>query len=169
MENESWLELATAACDHAGIQPGSLEVVRTWEKTQNTVYRLGGQRYLKLYHCNAKRQFPIERAALQTLEAGGIPAPRLIAAAEGAERPPYVFITAIPGSSAEERWEALSRAEQLAIAREFGAVTAAYQQLPHHPLAAVEREMGGGRESIQFERTQRLAEIADTQALSSSQ
>ena len=160
MENESWLVLAAAVCDHAGIQPGALEVVRTWEKTQNTVYRLGGQRYLKLYHRNAKRQFLVECAALQTIEEGGIPAPRLIAAAEGAELPPYVFISEVPGASAEERWEALSRAEQLAIAREFGSVTAAYQRLPHHPLATVERKIGGGRESIQSEREQRLAEIA---------
>lgn len=158
-QNETWLELAVAACDHAGIQPGSIEVVRTWEKTQNTVYRLGGQRYLKLYHRDAQRQFPVECAALQTLEAGGIPAPRLIAAAERAELPPYVFSTAIPGASAEETWAALSRAEQLAVAHEFGAVTAAYHQLPHQRLAAVEQALGGGRESIEFERAQRLAEI----------
>lgn len=159
MNNDSWLELAAAACDHAGIQPGSIEVVRTWEKTQNTVYRLDGQRYLKLYHQNAERQFAVECAALQTLAAGGIPAPRLLAAAARAEQPPYAFITAIPGSSAEESWEFLSHPEQLAVARQFGAVTAAYQQLPHHRLAAVEREIGGGSESIQFEREQRLAEI----------
>jgi len=159
MNNEDWLELAVVACDHAGIQPGSLEVVRTWEKTQNTVYRLDGQRYLKLYRHNAKRQFAVERSALQTLEAGGIPAPRLIAAAARAELPPYAFLSAVPGSSSEESWELLSCSEQLAVARQFGAITAAYQQLPHHRLAAVEREIGGGRESIQFEREQRLTEI----------
>jgi len=166
VDNKSWIELAAAACDHAGIKPGSLAVVRTWGNTQNTVYRLGGQRYLKLYHRNAKRQFSVERSALQTLAEGGIPAPRLVAAAEGAELPPYVFITAVPGSSAEESWESLSRSEQLAIAREFGAVTALYQQLPHHRLAAVEQQVGGGRESIQSEREQRLAEIEAVPTLS---
>ena len=70
MDNKTWLELAAATCDHAGIQPGSIEVVRTWENTKNTVYRLGGQRYLKLYHRDAQRQFPVKRAAMQTLENG---------------------------------------------------------------------------------------------------
>jgi len=159
MNHEDWLELAAAACDHAGLQPGSIEVVRTWEDTQNTVYRLDDQRYLKLYHQNAERQFAVECAALQTLAAGGIPAPRLLAAAVRAQQPPYALLSTVPGSSAEEKWEFLSRSEQLAVARHFGAVTAAYQQLPHHRLAAVEREIGGGNESIQFEREQRLAEI----------
>jgi hypothetical protein len=35
-----------------------------------------------------------------------------------------------------------------AVARQFGAVTAAYQQLPRQPLAAVEQAVGGGKESI---------------------
>lgn len=160
MKHQAWLDLALAACDHAGIQPGTLEIVRTWETTQNTVYRLGDQRYLKLYQRNAHRQFPVECAALQTLEVGGIPAPRLIAAAERDDLPPYLFTTAVPGSSAEECWESLTRSEQLAVAHEFGAVTAAYQQLPHQPLATVEQAIGGVRESIQFEREQRLAELA---------
>ncbi|MEZ4731010.1 MAG: phosphotransferase [Caldilineaceae bacterium] len=159
MDQQHWLEIAIAVCDHAGIQPRSIEVVRTWETTQNTVYRLGDQRYLKLYHRDPQRQFAVEYAALQTLAAGGILAPRLIAAAAQTELPPYVFTTAVPGSSAEERWEALPRAEQLVGNGEFGAVTAAYHQLPHQPLAAVERTFGGGAESIQFERAQRLAEI----------
>jgi aminoglycoside phosphotransferase (APT) family kinase protein len=160
MNQQAWLDLALAACDHARIQPGTLEVVRTWENTQNTVYRLGDQRYLKLYHRDAQRQFAVECAALRMLEAGGIPAPRLIAAAERTGLPPYVFTTAVPGASAEDAWESLSRAEQLAVAHEFGAVTAAYQQLPHQQLATVEHVFGGGAESIQFERAQRLAEIA---------
>lgn len=160
MDQQSWLELATTICDHAGIQPGSIEVVRTWETAQNTVYRLGDQRYLKLYHRDPQRQFAVECAALQTLAAGGIPAPRLLAAAAPTGLPPYVFTMAVPGLSAEESWAALSRAEQLAVAHEFGAVTAAYHQLPHEQLAAVEQTFGGGAESIQFEREQRLAEIA---------
>lgn len=159
MNNINWLELAVAACDHAGIKPGSIEVIRTWETTQNTVYRLGDQRYLKLYHRDPQRQFAVECAALQTLVAGAIPAPRLLAAAAPAELPPYLFTTAVPGSSAEESWDALPRAEQLTVAHEFGAVTAAYHQLPHQQLAGVEHVFGGGAESIQFERAQRLAEI----------
>ena len=50
MNNDEWLQLAATVCADAGIEPGSIEVVRTWEDTQNTVYRLEGQRYLKLYH-----------------------------------------------------------------------------------------------------------------------
>lgn len=160
MNHQAWLNLALAVCDHAGIQPGSIEVVRTWETTQNTVYRLGDQRYLKLYHRDPQRQFAVERASLQTLATGDIPAPRLLAVAEPVGLPPYLFTTAVPGSSAEDVWERLSRAEQLAVAHEFGAVTSAYHQLPHQQLAAVEETFGGGAESIQFERKQRLAEIA---------
>lgn len=159
MSNEQWLQLAAAACDHAGIKPTSIEIIRTWVDTQNTVYCLDDQRYLKLYHRNAKRQSVVERCALQTLEEGGIPAPRLVAAGESDELPPYLVITKIPGSSAEHSWESLSRSEQLAVARDFGDVTASYQQLPQQRLAAAEREVGGGRESIAFERGQRLAEI----------
>lgn len=136
-----------------------MEVVRTWADAQNAVFRLDGQRYLKLYHRNAGRQFPIERCALLALAAGGIPAPRLLAAAERTGAPSYVIVTAIPGASAEHTWGDLSRSEQLALARSFGAVTRACQQLPPGDLAAVERQVGGGRDSIAFEREQRLAEI----------
>lgn len=169
MDNKNWLELATAVCDHAEIQPGAIEVVRTWETTQNTVYRLEEQRYLKLYHRDPQRQFAVECAALQTLATGGIPAPRIIAASTPVDLPPYVFTTAVPGSSAEESWAWLPRAEQLAVAHAFGAVTAAYHQLPHQPLAAVEQTFGGGAESIHFERAQRLAEIAAAPTLPAEQ
>jgi aminoglycoside phosphotransferase (APT) family kinase protein len=165
LEQQHWLELATAVCDQAGIQPGTVEVIRTWEKTQNTVYRLGDQRYLKLYHRIAERQFAVECAALQTLAEGGIAAPHLVAAGQSVDLPPYVFMTAVPGTSAEECWDALARTEQLAVACEFGAVTAAYQQLPHQQLASVEQAIGGGRASIQFERGQRLAELEAAPAL----
>ena len=99
MNQQEWLDLALVVCNHAGIQPGSIEVIRSWETNQNTVYRLGDQRYLKLYHRDPQRQFAVECAALQTLAAGGILAPRLIAAAPQTELPPYVFTTAVPGSS----------------------------------------------------------------------
>jgi hypothetical protein len=169
MQEGNWITLAAAACDHAGIRSNSFEIVGTWKNNhQNLVCRLDAQRYLKLYSREPQRQFRAESCALHVLERHGIPAPRLLAAASPEGLPPYIVTTAVTGASAEHTWDKLSRAEQLTLAHEFGVITAAYHQLPQQQLAAVEDEVGGGNESIAYEREQRLAEIEASPMLSES-
>ncbi len=128
MSSENWLELAAAACDHAGVDQGTIEAITTWDQKfidgdgyrNNAVFRIGGGRCLKIYGPTSRRQFHVERVALRTLaDHDGIPVPQLIAGEERAQALPYLIMTEIPGSSAEEVWEALPRSEQLTIAREM--------------------------------------------------
>jgi hypothetical protein len=170
MHEEKWMALAAAACDHAGIRSSSLEIVGTWQNNhRNLVCRLDAQHYLKLYTREPRRQFHAERCALQVMAEHGLPAPRLRAAASPDGLPPYIVTTAVTGASAEHAWGNLSRTEQLILAHEFGVITAAYHQLPQQQFAVVEDEVGGGHESIAFERKQRLAEIEAGPFLSESQ
>ena len=178
MGSENWLELATAACNHAGVDPGSIKPITTWDQKfidgdgyrNNAVFRIGGGRCLKLYGPTSHRQFHIERAVLQTL-ARHIkhPAPRFVAGGERAQAPPYLIMTEVPGSSAEEVWEALSRSDQLAIAWEIGAITAAIHRLPQGKLARVERQFGGRSEEIARQGVNRIAEIEAAATLSVDQ
>jgi aminoglycoside phosphotransferase (APT) family kinase protein len=73
----------------------------------------------------------------------------------------------MPGATAEDTWEHVPRAEQLAIARSLGTITAAIHRLPQQALAAVERRFGGRDEHIIApERAKRVAEIEATDRLS---
>ena len=139
---DSWLELAVAACDHAGLDYGSIETLVTWDQEYcaNAVYCLDAQRYLKVFGPTADRQFHVERVILRTLEDHQvIPAPRIVAAGETLQGRPYLVLTAISGTTAEEVWDTLAHSEQLAIAREVGAITAAIHRLPQEDLVAVEQ------------------------------
>jgi hypothetical protein len=169
MHEENWMALATVACDHAGIRSNSLEIVGDWKNHQrNLVCQIDALHYLKLYTREPQRQFHAERCALQVLDQHGMPAPRLRAAASPEDLPPYIVTTAVTGASVERAWGNLSRTEQLALARQFGAVTAACHHVPQQQLAAVEHEVGGGQESIAYEHEQRLAEVEAGPMLSES-
>jgi aminoglycoside phosphotransferase (APT) family kinase protein len=170
---DEWLQVAVAACDHAGIKVGPIETLVTWDQKYcaNAVYRLDAQRYLKVFGPKAERQFHIERAVLRALESNrAIPAPRIIAAGERAQGPSYLVLTAMPGETAEDVWKSAARAEQLTIARELGEITAAIHRLPLEDLAAVE-EHYGDRDNyvINPERARRTAEIQAIKTLSSRQ
>lgn len=167
MQERSWVEIAAAACNHAGITPTHLEIAREWKSDRNLVCRIDGKPYLKLYTRHPLRQFDAERCALQVLAAGGIPAPRLIAAAAPAGLPPYIVTTAVSGASVEDTWNSLSRSEQLGLAHKIGAVTAAYHRLPQQPLGEVAIEEIDGKPSIIYERAQRLAELEESPTLPS--
>jgi hygromycin-B 7''-O-kinase len=171
---DNWLEIAVAACDHAGLQVGPIETLVTWEHehNENAIYRLDGQRILKVYGPTAERLFYTECAALRTLEAHRtIPAPHIIAAGERPRGQPYIILTAIPGSTAEDVWYNLSRAERLAYAGELGTIFAAVHRLPQDHLAAVEQQLGDRNEhSIKREQARRTAEIIQaTETLSVKQ
>jgi hypothetical protein len=96
----------------------------TWgeEWPNNAVFRLDGQRILKVYGPRDELHVHIESAALRTLENNQtIPAPRLVAAGEPPEGRPYLVMTAIPSGETVDYWKSMARTEQLAIAEEVGA------------------------------------------------
>jgi hygromycin-B 7''-O-kinase len=172
MDRGSWDELAIAACSHGNIKPGAIETLATWDQVYcaNAVYRINGQQYLKLFGPAAERQFHIERALLRTLEAHSvIPAPRIVAAGERASGPPYLLLAGIPGDTAENVWNELERSQQLALARDFGAITAAIHRLPQEELAAIEQQFGGRSEHTRAWKKQRLSEIETAESFSVKQ
>lgn len=173
-----WMELAAEACAHAGIAYKSMETVTTWQQKfvdsehyrNNAVFRLDEGRYLKLFGPTTMRQFAVERAVLETMgRQEAVPAPRLLAAAERPERPPYLFMTAVGGAPAEMCWDDLTRSEQLAVAGEIGSLTAAIHRLPQEGLAAAEREKGGREAYIQEMEAERMAEIEAAETLTRRQ
>jgi aminoglycoside phosphotransferase (APT) family kinase protein len=167
-----WTALAAAACRDASINPDRIETIATWDQPYcaNAVYRIGGKRILKLFGPTAERQFFVERAVLATLAAhSAIPAPRIVAAAEHSSLPPYLILSEVPGETAENLWDGLSRSAQLALARELGALTAAIHRLPQDNLAAVERRFAGKELHIEQYRSYWLATVEQETALSSQQ
>ena len=179
MDKKEWIDLAIAACDDARVPHGAVEIITTWEQTfsdsdnfrNNAVFRIGDHRCLKLYGPNSERQFHVERSVLQTLAEynGVIPAPRFIAARERSQLPPYLIMTEIAGATIEDGWETLTRAEQLAIAYEIGAITAAIHRMPQQDLAEVERQFGSRREYATLMQADRIAEIEAAERLSTRQ
>lgn len=176
MDQKSWIDLAIAACDDAHITHSAIEIITSWDQKfshsdayrSNAVFRIGGQRCLKLYGPNFERQFHAERSALRTLagHSSTIPAPRFIAARERSQLPPYLIMTEIAGATVEESWKTLTRPEQLAIAHEIGTITAAIHRLPPEDLADVERQFGGRREYARAMQAERIAQIETAERLS---
>jgi aminoglycoside phosphotransferase (APT) family kinase protein len=167
---KDWIELAIAACDHAGIRYNSIEILATWDQKYcaNSVYRLDNHRYLKLYGPRGVRQFYIEQAVLQLLEAHPvISAPRIIASAERSQDAPYLVLSGISGATAENVWDGIVPAERLPIAEELGKITAAIHRLPQKDLIAVESKFGDRYEHIIVpEQSHRIAEIKGSEMLS---
>ncbi len=167
---DHWLELAVAACDHAGLEYSSVETLVTREKDdfRGAVYRLDAGRILKVYGPKEPWSFHLERAALRTLEAGpAIPAPRIVAAGEPREGPPYLVMTAIPGVEAADAWQSMARDERLAYARQVGSLFAAIHRLPEGELADAERRLDRNRDTIMLEEARRTAEVIEgTETLS---
>jgi aminoglycoside phosphotransferase (APT) family kinase protein len=165
MENQHWLDLAAVACDHADINYNTIETLATWDQEhhENAVYRLDGQRMLKLYGPPLDWRFSTERAVLRLLaDHPAIPAPRLVAAAERPEEWPYLVMTAVAGVPMDAAWKRMSHCEQLAIARSIGAMMAALHHLPQAALTAVAQPVAGRNEQrIRLEEARRSAEIIE--------
>lgn len=176
MDQKDWIDLAVAACDDAHINHDPIEIIMTWDQKfsdsdvyrNSAVFRIGGKRCLKLYGTTVERPFHVECSVLQTLvgHANAIPAPRFIAARERSQLPPYLIMTEIAGATIQNSWINLARAEQLAIAREIGTITAAVHCLPQEDLAKVERQFGGRREYAKQMQTERIAQIETAERLS---
>ncbi|MFC1997503.1 phosphotransferase family protein [Chloroflexota bacterium] len=168
---DRWLEIAAAACDHAGLEVGSIETLVTWdqEHRQNAAYRLDAQRILKVYGPTAEQLFHTEFAALRTLEHNqAIPVPRIVAAGEPSQRHPYLVLTAIPGSETVDFWKGMTSSEQLAVAEEVGKLFAAVHRLPQEELEALELKFPvRSGNAIKREEARRTAEIIEaTEVLS---
>jgi hygromycin-B 7''-O-kinase len=172
-----WTDLAHDACNHAGIRSLALEPIATWDQLYcaNAVYRIqsdrsGDWQILKIYGPTARRQFLIERSVLRTLEdQAAISAPRILYEGEIDGGLPYLVMTEVAGATAEDIWDELSRSDQLALSREFGAMAAAIHRLPQDDLAAVEQQAGGKEVHINAYRAEWEAEIERTEALTSRQ
>jgi hygromycin-B 7''-O-kinase len=168
----NWHELAEETCRHAGIKPDAIEPIATWDQLYcaNAVYLLDGGRVLKIFGPKARRQFFIEHSVLRTLEdQAAIPAPRILYEGEIDGGPPYLVMTEVVGATAENIWDGLSRSDQLSLAGELGAITAAIHLLPQADLAAVERQVGGKEVHIDAYRTEWTAEIERAEALTNRQ
>jgi aminoglycoside phosphotransferase (APT) family kinase protein len=179
MDQTQWIDLAIAACDDANVAHDAIEIITTWEQKfsdsdayrNNTVYRIGDQRILKLYGPHSERQFHIESTILRMLAKynRAIPAPRFIAARERSQLPPYLITTEIQGTTVQNCWQTLTRTEQLAIAREIGTITAAIHRLPQSELAEVEQRVGGRHEYARLMQADRIAEIETSERLTRKQ
>ncbi len=178
MKKTNFNELATAVCDRAGVAYDSIEILTTWEQKftdsdnfrNNAVFRIGNQQILKIFARNSEQRFRVERAALETLSAQDtIPAPRLIAAGERSDLPPYVIMMEIGGETLQNMWDSLTRTELLAVAEEIGSLTLALHQLPTEKLAEAEKQVGGRCEYIKEEAAKRQVEIEALEILSVSQ
>ena len=172
MDNDGWIDLALATCAHADIQCRTIEIIATWDQDAcaNTVYRLDSRRYLKIFGPTANRQFHIERSLLITLERyHTVPAPRIVVEGNPAQGPPYLVLSEVPGSTAEDVWDNLPRSEQLAVARQLGEITAAIHRLPEQELATVEQHLGGWHNHVKAEQARRIPLIENTENLARKQ
>lgn len=166
MNQTQWIELAALACEDAGVKQDSIDIITTWEQTftdndlfrNNAVFRISGQRILKIYGTDARRHASVERAVLETLS-NQIPAPRLIAAGMLEHGSPYLIMSEIAGETLQDAWDGLSRPELHAVAREIGSITARLHRQPQDKLASVEAQFGGRDESIKEMKAERIAEI----------
>ena len=172
MSNQKWVDLAASACDHAGVEHETIDIITTWEQTfthnenlfrNNAVMRLDGERILKLFGAHSKRSYHVERACLHTFATyKTVLAPQLIAHGELANGQLYLIMTAIEGEPLQEFREIrdeLSKAEFSIIAREIAHITTALHHLPTDILAAAEKQAGGRQALIKEEKAKRLSEI----------
>jgi hygromycin-B 7''-O-kinase len=104
----------------------------------NLVAALGDALILKIYPPLLRHQFVSERAAL-TLLAGrlSIAIPQIVAESER-DGWPYLVITRLTGTVANEIWPDLSEAEKERVIGRLGAVIAQVQRVPVGALSALE-------------------------------
>jgi aminoglycoside phosphotransferase (APT) family kinase protein len=166
MNNSQWIEFATLACQDAGIIQDSIEIITTTEQTfehsevfrNNSVFRLGDQRILKIIGTDAQQHFNIECAVLQTLS-DEFPAPRLIASGILENESPYIIMSEVTGKTLQHMWDDLSPSELRAIAREIGTTTEKLHHQPQDKLAEVEAQFGGRQVLLEEQKTERITEI----------
>jgi Ser/Thr protein kinase RdoA (MazF antagonist) len=172
MNNKQWIDLAASACEDAGIQQNSIDIITTWEQTfphnpqlfrNNAVFRLSENRILKIYWTDAPKHFAIENAVLQSLD-NQLPSPRFIAGGSLENSLPYIIMSEIAGKTLQECWADLTASDLLTVAREIGVITAQLHQQSQEKLAAVEAQYGDRFALFKEQEAERIAEIeANTQ------
>ena len=104
----------------------------------NLVAALGDALILKIYPPQLAHQFISERAALAQLAGRlGIAIPEIVAEGER-DGWPYLIITRLPGTVANEIWPDLGEAEKERVIGRLGAVIAQVQHVPVGALTALE-------------------------------
>lgn len=104
----------------------------------NLVAALGGALILKVYPPLLRHQFVSERAALTQLAGRlGVAIPEIVA--DGARDGwPYLVITLLPGTVANQIWPDLSEVEKERVIGQLGAAIAQVQRVPVGNLTALE-------------------------------
>jgi Ser/Thr protein kinase RdoA (MazF antagonist) len=172
MKSSEWIDIALLACADAGVQPLPIETIFTWDQRgcANAVYRISGNNYLKVFGPGAEWQFHVECSVLKTVEEhSDIPAPRIITKGEISIGHPYLMVTGVPGSTAEDIWDKLPRREQIRIAQDLGRMTRAIHDLPQQDLALVEKQFGGLKEHNQRYRDRHVPNIMSNDLISTEQ
>ena len=168
-----WIELAAAACNHAGFRYKTLETLVTWnqEYCANAVYRLDNQHYLKLYGPTSHRQFHVERAVLQLLESQPeIPAPFVLTASEHFHDAPFLILSGMSGRPAEDVWDNIEPIKRIPIAKQLENIVSAIHTLPVEQLSSIESGFGDrARHVFAPQLRRRIAEIRTLGELSSPQ
>jgi len=125
---------------------------------------------LKVFGPAAEWQFHVERAMLSLpLDEHEIPAPRLLNEGRLNDGYPYLFLSEIGGSTAEELWEMPPRFHQLEIARELGRITQAIHELPQEALHSIEQQFGGMMEHGKWARDKHVKVIKESHSVPLSQ
>ena len=104
----------------------------------NLVVALGDALILKIYPPLLRHQFVSERAALAQLAGRlSVAIPQIVAEGER-DGWPYLVITRLTGTVADEIWPDLGEAEKLRVIGEIGAAIAQVQRVPVGALSALE-------------------------------
>ncbi len=114
-EDSVWLPAMAAICGRH-----DLEATRLGRQVAGThvVFR-AGSRVVKLYAPFWLEDYAAEHAALEHLD--GLPVPELVARGE-IEGWPYLVMTVVPGTPAEDVWPELDGAQRVDLARQVGAL-----------------------------------------------
>jgi hygromycin-B 7''-O-kinase len=111
--DSTWLPAVTAICTRHGLDTSHLE---RQPAGTHVVFRTGS-RIVKLYAPFWLEDFAAEHNALQFLR--GLPTPELVAQGD-TEGWPYLVMTVVPGTPAEEIWPDLGNTDRIDIARQLG-------------------------------------------------
>lgn len=133
-DEATWVPAMRAVCSQQGLDPSELSIAAPGT---HVVFRVGGDRYIKLFAPLWGSDYASERAVLAALPDGPDRlVPRLVAAGE-IEGWPYIVITAVHGTPLCEVSATLSVAQRLPIARQCGALMAWLHTTPLAGLGAI--------------------------------
>ncbi len=142
---DPWLDMAAAACAQAGLAGREIGLLKTWETrhSENAVFRVGADWYLKIYGPPRDWRFATERKLLEMcagLAVHAAPSPGSWGTIPAGW--PYLFLAALPGEPMDRVWDGLSPDTRLALAGDLGVSLAAVHHLPGAQLQLQEQQLG---------------------------